>query len=117
MFSGDSFVLQRLSEAKGTSAVWLDTQRKHLCVRSHRTEKNVLMAKKSSGHVEAETMETRKRVKESKEKTRNLARRGPSREQREVLNGTGSLLSEQSLAKWPSFSENLCRANAVVVED
>lgn len=48
---------------------------------------------------------------------RNLAERGRSRRQREVLDGIKFLLSKQALMQWRSFLKEMCRGDGKVAND
>lgn len=77
--------------------------RQHLCVQWHRLYEDMVMDKEGSNRVVAETEKNGRRVKEWQEEAGSLAGRDHSRRQWDVLDEIGSLLTKQSLAKWPSF--------------
>lgn len=74
------------------------------------------MGRVSSCRVVAETVEMRRRVQTLQEQAGNRTRKNFSRKRRKVLDNTGSLLSDQSLAVWPSFLEEMCGGDGVVME-
>lgn len=84
-----------LPEAKNMSAVWLEIERRHPCVRCHSAYDYMVMDRESSNGVVAETMEVRKRVKELLQKAASLAGRECKRGRREVLGDIGSVLCKQ----------------------
>lgn len=81
------------AEARDMSAAQNGAERQHLYVRGFSTYEDIVMVTKSSSSVIAETMETRRKVKELQKQTGFLAGSGSSRWRREVLDKIGSLLS------------------------
>lgn len=78
---------------------------------------NMVMGGESSRRVVAKTMKTQRRVNELQEEAGSLAGRDHSIRRQKVGDVIGSLLCEQSLARWPLFLEKMCADDAVVGED
>lgn len=95
----------------------MDLGNKNFCVRCHSMYEDMVMAGGTPKRVVAEMKETPRKVEALQEDTRSLAKRGRSRRRREIVDGTGFLLLEQSLAVWPSFPGEMCGGDGVMVED
>lgn len=96
------------------SAVWNSSERNHPCVKWHGTYTNMAVDKESLIPVLAETMRKRKKIKKLQEEAESLAGMHRSERRQKWLNEIGSLLSEQSRTKWPSFMEAMCGEEGVV---
>lgn len=79
VFLDDSFVLGVRPEVRDMSAVWHDAGRHHLCVRHHSTYKEMVMSRRNANCMVAETIQTRRKVKELEDDPKHLGGRGRSR--------------------------------------
>lgn len=90
------------------SAVRYGAGRQHVYIRGHNTWEDMVMSRGSSSLVLAETTETLKRLRELRAKAGNLQGRTLIRKRRVVLDEIVFLLSEHSLAEWPTFLGEIC---------
>lgn len=78
---------------------------------------DTMVGRRSSSGVVLGTMATPRKVEELHKEVGYLAKKERNRRQRQVAGEIDSLLSEQSLAEWPSFSEDVFGADGAVVND
>lgn len=113
IFSDDTVVLleHSLCERNVCSLAWrLETALLRQVIQYTREHGN---GYRDLSRVVAQTMKTRRKLKKLQEKTGERAgKRRP-----EVLDLMDSFLSYRPLAKWPSFSEETCVGDEVVVEN
>lgn len=86
------------------------------CVRIYSSYDDVVMGSGNSSRVMAKTMKTPREEKELQENAGDLAGRGRRKRRRETLHKIDPSLFEQSLPKWPSLLEEICRREGVVVK-
>lgn len=78
---------------------------------------DMLIGRESAIQVVTEAEETRRKVKEFREKPDNLAKKSRSRTGREVLGVVGLSVSEQSPPEWSSSPQKMREEDRGVVQD
>lgn len=87
------------------------------CFGCHNTYEDRVRGRKSSSRVVPKTVDTRGKLREKQAEAASLGRRRGSTRRREVQSEISELLSQQSLAKWLSFLEDLSKGDGAVGED
>lgn len=106
-----------ISEAKNLYALCHGVGRPHPRVRCHTKYKDMTTGRERWSLVEAESLETRRKMQKLLRQTGNLAGRDPSTRKWTVMDERSFFLSEQLLTGWSSFLEEACRGDGEVVEN
>lgn len=106
----------KLSGAEAMSAVRHKAPRRQACITCHSSYQNNMKGRESSSIFAAETIDTRKKLVERQADAASLSRGAYSTREQELQSGIADFLSQQSVAEWPPFLEEMCRGDGVVVE-
>lgn len=102
-------------EAKNVSAVRHGAERYHPCVHCDVKYGHIEYGRRRATCTGAVAFATRRRVEELKELAARMTEKEKKRRRRKIDGKIERLQSEQSLAEWPSFPENICVDDALVV--